>query len=141
MPILKACSTATRDRVLCVEYCVSGHRRLPSIAARLPGPEVLLEPDFSGFNELPTSFAHCVTNGLFVDTAMKEAMPNHFVLKHLEGVARVGGVAHVDTFPINEVNATRAALPSFLGQHSSFRLEAMQVIVAISRRAGYGEGL
>src|SRR4051812_30239425 len=75
-----------------------------------------------------------------IDRAMEEVMADHLVLQCLEGVSRVAFVAAMQPFPVDEVSAAGAAFAPLVGRHLLELLEAVQIVVAIGRRAFDVEG-
>jgi hypothetical protein len=71
---------------------------------------------------------------------MEEVMADHLVLERFKCMRRVASVAAMQPLPVNEVGAASAAFPALIRRHLFQLLEAVEIVVAVGRRALDVEG-
>ena len=66
---------------------------------------------------------------------MEEIVPYHFILQRCKRVLDVSKVADVQPIPVYKVSTALPALPAFFVGHLLQRSKAMQITLAVRRRA------
>jgi hypothetical protein len=76
-----------------------------------------------------------------IDWTMEVVMADHLVPERFKGMRCVASVAAMQPLPIDEVNAASAAFAALIRRHLFELLEAVEIVLAVCRRALDVEGL
>jgi hypothetical protein len=75
--------------------------------------------------------AHCA----FINRTVEEVVAYQLVPKRFKGMCGIALVTAVQTLPVDEISPARSAFAALVRRHLLQLLEAVQIVVAVSRRA------